>query len=161
MKNMRTQEKAERRKDSKTKAVKILGGFFVMALIFTYLSRFASAAITPKVKCDTAGKGTIIHREWNEDGELIAEEESRMYDYCLPVSAIRIGPNGSCYVLVTDVKKTILGETLYAKRIGIEIEDSDDSNCAFKSDALTYDMQVIIESDKKIEAGDTIRLMEK
>lgn len=148
-------------KSAKAKAVRVLGGFLMIALICTYLSRFASAAITPRVECDNASRGSVTHIEWSEKGEIISEEESQMYDLCLPWSAIRIGLNGTSYVLVADVKQTILGETLYAKRIGVKIKDSDDDICAVESSALTRDMQVIIESDKNIEAGDTIRFMEK
>lgn len=148
-------------KSAKAKAIRVLGGFFIIVLICTYLSRFASAAITPRVECDNASRGSITHIEWNEEGEIVSEEESQMYDLCLPWSAIRIGLNGTSYVLVADVKQTILGETLYAKRIGIKIKDSNDDICAVESSVLTKDMQVIIESDKNIEAGDTIRFMEK
>ena len=45
-----------------------------------------------------------------------------------------------------------------AKKAAIKIKDGDNENCAFESSILSTDSQVIIESDKNIEAGDTVRL---
>ncbi len=146
------------RKQNSAKAVRAIVGFFVIALIFTYISRFATAAITPKVVCSIAQSGTVMHEKTSADGTQVLEEQSQVYDYCLPWSGIRSGSDGSNYVLIVEKKESILGEVLYAKKAAIKIKDGDNENCAFESSILSTDSQVIIESDKNIEAGDTVRL---
>jgi len=78
------------------------------------------------------------------------------YDYVVPNSAVRSDSNGS-FVLVITVKSSPLSNRYIAKRVGVEVLASDDSNSAISGDISNGDY-VIVTSNLPIENGDQVRM---
>lgn len=72
------------------------------------------------------------------------------------VSAIYADVVGS-YVLVERSKDTILGTELVAAKVYVTVGDTNNYEVGIKKSSLTGDDRIIASSDKKIEAGDTVR----
>lgn len=224
-------------KSREGKAGKIIIGFLVLALLFTYVSRFASSVITPQVSCDTMTAGTIkneviaygaveaappgeegyrmqlsvsaLEQNYIKKGDeasvysyeksksypakvlsisqnredptqydvslslpkkgfyeglntdVTFVHESSSYDCVLPWSAVRSGANGTNYVLIAQEEQTILGKELVAKRVGVKLEEGNDTETAVDTNGLSEDDLIIIDSNKKVEAGDSVRIMQE
>lgn len=224
-------------KSKEGKAGRLIIGFLLVALVLTYVSRFASSVITPQVTCDTMTSGTIknevvaygaveaappgeegyrmqlsvssIEQNYIKKGDeasvysyeknksyaakvlSIAQNreeptqydvtvsvpqkgfyeglttdvtfvhESAAYDCILPWSAIRSGANGTSYVLIAQEEQTILGKQLVAKRVGVKLEEGNDTETAISSNGLSEEDLIILDSNKKIEAGDSVRIMQE
>lgn len=82
--------------------------------------------------------------------------QSEKYDFVVPVSAIYADVVGS-YVLVERSKDTILGTELVAAKVYVTVGDTNNYEVGIKKSSLTGDDRIIASSDKKIEAGDTVR----
>ena len=87
--------------------------------------------------------------------------ESVSYDCVLPWSAVRSGANGTNYVLIAQEEQTILGKELVAKRVGVKLEEGNDTETAVDTNGLSEDDLIIIDSNKKVEAGDSVRIMQE
>lgn len=224
-------------KSREGKAGKIIIGFLALALLFTYVSRFASSVITPQVSCDTMTAGTIkneviaygvvevappgeegyrmqlsvsaLEQNYIKKGDeasvysyeknksypakvlsisqnredptqydvsvslpkkgfyeglntdVTFVHESVSYDCVLPWSAVRSGANGTNYVLIAQEEQTILGKELVAKRVGVKLEEGNDTETAVDTNGLSEDDLIIIDSNKKVEAGDSVRIMQE
>lgn len=85
---------------------------------------------------------------------------SEQYDYCVPWSAVRTNAMGTNYILVTRSKDTLLGESITAQMVEVTIQEYNDTDCAVSGSSLSKDMNIIINSDKQVEAGDVVRLKE-
>ena len=81
---------------------------------------------------------------------------SNKYEYVIPLSAIR-SDAASQYVLVAREKETLLGMELVAVKVQIKAETSNAEYAGADSDALSQKDKSIINSNKPLEAGDTVR----
>lgn len=81
---------------------------------------------------------------------------SNKYEYVIPLSAIR-SDAASQYVLVAREKETLLGMELVAVKVQIKAETSNAEYAGADSDALSQKDKIIINSNKPLEAGDTVR----
>jgi multidrug efflux pump subunit AcrA (membrane-fusion protein) len=83
-------------------------------------------------------------------------KNSDLYDICVPLTAIRSEGNET-YCLITQPKKTVLGEELLAVKVPVNVVEKDDTMAAVEG-ALSVDDNVIISSNKNINEGDRVRL---
>ena len=82
--------------------------------------------------------------------------KSEKYECVVPVSAIHedaVGP----YVLVEESKDTLLGTELVAKKVYVTVGDTNNYEIGLKKSSLSKNDKVIVSSDKKVGAGDTVR----
>ncbi len=94
--------------------------------------------------------------EIGESATLSLEKKSPRYPCTLPLAAIHLDGNQS-YVLILQEEKTVLGTELTAARVDVEILEKNQQLAVLKEGALTGSQQVIISSDKPIEAGSRVR----
>ena len=102
---------------------------------------------------------TVISGELVNVGDSVLADishQSEKYDFVVPVSAIYADVVGS-YVLVERSKDTILGTELVAAKVYVTVGDTINYEVGIKKSSLTGDDRIIASSDKKIEAGDTVR----
>ena len=102
---------------------------------------------------------TVISGELVNVGDSVLADishQSDKYDFVVPVSAIYADVVGS-YVLVERSKDTILGTELVAAKVYVTVGDTNNYEVGIKKSSLTGDDRIIASSDKKIEAGDTVR----
>ena len=102
---------------------------------------------------------TVISGELVNVGDSVLayiSHQYEKYDFVVPVSAIYADVVGS-YVLVERSKDTILGTELVAAKVYVTVGDTNNYEVGIKKSSLTGDDRIIASSDKKIEAGDTVR----
>lgn len=102
---------------------------------------------------------TVISGELVNVGDSVLADishQSEKYDFIVPVFAIYADVVGS-YVLVERSKDTILGTELVAAKVYVTVGDTNNYEVGIKKSSLTGDDRIIASSDKKIEAGDTVR----
>ena len=83
-------------------------------------------------------------------------QKSANYVIIIPSSAVRNDSNGS-FVLKVEAKNSPLGNRYIARRVGVEVLASDDSNSAVTAD-LGYGDYVITTSSAPLKSGDMVRL---
>ncbi|BCN30209.1 biotin/lipoyl-binding protein [Anaeromicropila herbilytica] len=83
-------------------------------------------------------------------------KNSDLYDICVPLTAIRSEGNDA-YCLITQPKKTILGDELLAVKVPVDVVEKDDTMAAVEG-SLSVDDNVIISSNKNINENDRVRL---
>jgi multidrug efflux pump subunit AcrA (membrane-fusion protein) len=84
-------------------------------------------------------------------------KQSRQYDTCIPINALREDGYQQTYVLVIRSKESVLGNELQAFRLDVTVLDKDTTNAAIEG-AIAYEDQVIIGSNKEIAVGDRVRV---
>lgn len=123
----------------------------------------AKATVT-KIKNDPTNPGKQKIIVFNLTGELNAGDsmtvtvgqKNQEYDFVVPNSAIREDKDGN-FVLIVKTKSTPLGNRYIARKLPVEILQSDDKNTAI-SGAIEYGEYVITTSSKMIQSGDLVRL---
>ena len=96
--------------------------------------------------------------EIDESGEIIVSSKSKKYGTCVPLAALRQGDGDSYYILVVTEKETVLGEELTAKKVDVKVEKRDGEYAAVSDGSLGRNDKIIIDSNKKVEDGDRVRL---
>ena len=102
---------------------------------------------------------TVISGELVNVGDSVLADishQSEKYDFVVPVSAIYADVVGS-YVLVERSKDTILGTELVAAKVYVTVGDTNNYEVGIKKSSLTGVDRIIASSDKKMEAGDSVR----
>lgn len=89
-----------------------------------------------------------------------AEKKSTSYSTVLPLQALHVD-EGQYYVLVVQEEKNILGTELTAQRFDVNIKEKNKEMAAIEAGTLSGGEQVILSSEKKVEAGDRVRLKEE
>lgn len=87
--------------------------------------------------------------EWNK--------ESKQYEKCIPINALREDGYQQTYILVTQKKESILGNEMQAARVDVTVLEKDTDTVAIES-TIDYESQVIVGSNKEIAIGDRIRV---
>lgn len=88
-----------------------------------------------------------------------AVRKSDPYNCCVPLSALYVDGN-QYYVLVTEETSTVLGTELKARRVNVNILDKNTENAALEEGSITTDQNVIVGSDRNLEADARVRLDE-
>lgn len=96
--------------------------------------------------------------EIDESGEIIVSSKSKKYGTCVPLAALRQGDGDSYYILVVTEKETVLGEELTAKKVDVKVEKRDGEYAAVSDGSLGRNDKIIIDSNKRVEDGDRVRL---
>lgn len=91
-----------------------------------------------------------------EKAEYKISTQSEQFNLCIPIQALR-EDNYGYYVLVPLEQEDILGTQLIAERISVNILDKGNSMVAVEG-ALSHKSQVIIDSNKYINAGYRVRI---
>lgn len=94
-----------------------------------------------------------------ETGTLQIFAQEGPYECCVPLSAIHTS-DGISYVFVIREIDTILGTELKIVKRTVSIIDKNDTYAALKEGSLGEEEQVVVDSDKEIAPGDTVRPME-
>ena len=94
----------------------------------------------------------------DESGTLVLADNSKKHESTVPVSAIYQDDKGY-YVLTISEEKTILGEELIARKSMIEIVQKDGQVAAVEG--LSRDFKIIVDSNKKVNDGDKVRMEEQ
>ena len=88
-----------------------------------------------------------------------AVRKSDPYNCCVPLSALYIDGN-QYYVLVTEETSTVLGTELTARRVNVNVLDKNTEYAALEEGGISTDQNVIVGSDRNLEADARVRLNE-
>lgn len=109
------------------------------------------------------GQGYIVEavvpgNTFDVGDSVLAEisHQSEKYGSVVSVSAIHADVSGS-YVLVERPKDTLLGTEYVAEKVYVTVGDTNNYDAGLKKSPFTGDDKIIVSSDKKVEAGDTVR----
>lgn len=91
---------------------------------------------------------------------MSATKDSEEYNCTVPISSLYQEKNKN-YVLVLDTEQTVLGETQIARKTEVKVLDKNSSFAALEDNSLAEDCQVITETDRYVEAGARVRLIEE
>ena len=89
-----------------------------------------------------------------------AEKKSMPYAAVLPLQALHLDKE-QYYVLVVQEVKNILGTELIAQRFDVKVKEKNKEMAALEPGILSGGEQIIVSSEKKVEAGDRVRLKEE
>lgn len=93
------------------------------------------------------------------DALLSCTKESRLYDNCVPVSALYSGETGD-FVIQVKEEVTILGMQAVAEYVPVTIIEKNNLYAAVKENLSKTD-SIIINASKPIKEGDRVRIIEK
>lgn len=100
---------------------------------------------------------TLPQGSWNAGAcNVSATSQSSRQDFVLPSTAIRQDGDGF-FVLAAEEQNTILGLQNVLVRLPVTVLEEGDTTTAV-SGALDYDTQVVVSSDKSVQAGDKVRI---
>lgn len=100
---------------------------------------------------------TLPQGGWNAGAcNVSATSQSGRQDFILPSTAIRQDGDGF-FVLAAEEQNTILGLQNVLVRLPVTVLEEGDTTTAV-SGALDYDTQVVVSSDKSVQAGDKVRI---
>lgn len=100
---------------------------------------------------------TLPQGGWNAGAcNVSATSQSSRQDFVLPSTAIRQDGDGF-FVLAAEEQNTILGLQNVLVRLPVTVLEEGDTTTAV-SGALDYDTQVVVSSDKSVQAGDKVRI---
>ncbi len=80
------------------------------------------------------------------------------YDMLIPLSALREAA-GSSYVLIAEMKPSVLGESYTAVKVNVTVLEKDDRSAAVETN-LPKEAKLITESNKYVKEGDRVRISE-
>lgn len=119
------------------------------------------------VEADETGEGLNVTADLDagqfQIGELVSMKavlESQTYSCTVPLTAL-LQENGKMFVLILDTEDTILGEQYVARKVEVDVLDKNADYAALDGSALSTDSQIITDTDRYVEAGDRVRLMEE
>lgn len=100
---------------------------------------------------DDSGETRVIgaEQEWK------IRKQSKPYNTCVPLEALRQGGANEYYVFVLTEKQTILGEQLVAEKVDVSLIAHDGSYAAVEC-SLTDDAKLITTCSKEIQDGDLV-----
>lgn len=126
-----------------------------------YGSEITATLASIKNAADSGGRSKELTFELigeltvGEQLTLTVGQRGQNYDTIVPNSAIREDSNGK-FVLVMETKSSPLGNRFIAKRMDVEVIESDDTNSAV-SGGLSYYDYVITTATAPIESGQMVR----
>ena len=97
----------------------------------------------------------VYNKAFTWKAEVESEEE---YEQKIPLSALREGTDGT-YCLILAESSGMLGTIQSAKRVPVSVLEKDSESAAVIAE-LTRGDQIIVSSEKYVEEGDQVRIME-
>lgn len=84
-------------------------------------------------------------------------KKSEAYPVCVPLQALHLDEKNQTYILVPDQYETILGTELKARRVSVTVLEQNESYAALEEGVVTSQDEVIVSSDKSVDAGSRVR----
>lgn len=95
-------------------------------------------------------------------GTLKITSSSRMYDAVVPLEALHQGEAAdSYYVYLVREEEGILGKQWKVQPLEVRIAEKNEYQAALTTKELTYGQEIVVGTDKPLEAGDAVRLAEE
>lgn len=85
--------------------------------------------------------------------------ESQKYPLCIPTGGLRSDDTGK-FVLVLEQQNTALGDTLTLRRVDVEVLEQNSQYAAVAEGTLNANQQVVITTNRQVDEGSRVRLME-
>lgn len=92
-------------------------------------------------------------------GVMEAVKQSELYSCCVPLSALYADGNQN-YILLTDTQSSILGEELVSRKVIVEVVEKNEEYAALSGTPATEEDRIVVFSDRQIEPGEKVRLVE-
>lgn len=95
-----------------------------------------------------------------ENATMNVIRESEEYSCTVPATALR-QENNKMYVFLLDTADTILGEQYVVRKTEVKVLDKNGDYAALDAGALNGDSQIVMETDRYVEDGARVRLMDE
>ncbi|MGI6070664.1 MAG: efflux RND transporter periplasmic adaptor subunit [Blautia sp.] len=92
--------------------------------------------------------------------EYTVKKESKTYEICVPVSALR-QENGKYFVYVMEERNSVLGEELAVRKNPVDVLEKNESYAALAEGGLNSQQKIIVNTDREIQDGSRVRLVEE
>ena len=106
--------------------------------------------LTVQLPAENLALGANVH--------LSFTKKSSVYTCCIPLSALRLDSRNQPFVLVVEPSKAIMGDELQARKVNVNVLEKNAAMAAIAEGTIGPKDQVIIGSDRKIEAGSRVRV---
>lgn len=90
--------------------------------------------------------------------ELRFTRKSQPYNCCVPLSALHLDSKNQAYVLVVEPVATVLGTQMQARKVPVTVLEQNESTAALAEGTLHREQQVIVNSDRAVDAGSRVRV---
>ncbi len=90
--------------------------------------------------------------------ELRFTRKSQPYNCCVPLSALHLDAKNQAYVLVVEPVATVLGTQMQARKVPVTVLEQNESTAALAEGTLHREQQVIVSSDRAVDAGSRVRV---
>ena len=94
-----------------------------------------------------------------ESVEMEAAHGAKIYPICLPISALG-EENKSYFVYLIEEEKTIIGESLVARKQQVTVLDKNENFVAVAAADLTTGQSVVVDANKQLQDGTRVRVDE-
>lgn len=95
-----------------------------------------------------------------EKASIRVVQESEKYPCTIPVTAVYQN-NGKYYILLLQTESTVLGEQETVRKMEVKVLEQNGTYAALEADALDSESLIITDSDRFVEAGDRVRLLDE
>ena len=106
--------------------------------------------LTVQLPAENLALGANVH--------LSFTKKSPVYTCCVPLSALRLDSRNQPYVLVVEPSESIMGDELQARKVSVTVLEKNAAMAAIAEGTIGPKDQVIIGSDREIEAGSRVRV---
>lgn len=93
-------------------------------------------------------------------GTLRYSAEGKVQECCIPLSAL-YGDTYDTYVYVLKEEETFLGTEYYIERRKVDVGEKNKEMAALKEEPINRDEKIIVLSDRAIQDGDKVRMLEE
>jgi len=90
--------------------------------------------------------------------ELSFTRKSQTYGCCVPLSALHLDEKNQAYVLVVEPVETVLGTQMQARKVSVTVLEQNERTAALAEGTLHREQQVIVGSDRAVDAGSRVRV---
>lgn len=84
--------------------------------------------------------------------------KSEAYPVTVPLTALHLDEKNQYYVLVPEEFDSIMGTEIKARRVGVTVQEKNDSYAGLAQGALSGQQEVITGSDKAVDEGSRVRI---
>lgn len=95
-----------------------------------------------------------------ENATMNVTRESEEYSCTVPATALR-QENNKMYVFLLDMEDTILGQQYVVRRTEVKVLDKNGDYAALDTGVLNSDSRIVMDTDRYVEDGARVRLMEE
>ena len=106
--------------------------------------------LTVQLPAENLALGANVHLSYTK--------KSQLYTCCIPLSALRLDSRNQPFVLVVEPSKSIMGDEQQARKVNVNVLEKNAAMAAIAEGTIGPKDQVIIGSDREIEAGSRVRV---